>query len=382
MKNTLLRIVIGGDVGPINRAASMFAQGNAPAIFTDLLDVLRHAHVTVINLECCLLKGDEKPILKDGPNVGTSFNCINGIKNAGITGVNLANNHILDYGLEGLQSTIEACEKTGIFHFGAGSNLKDASKLFLYHVDDIRIGFLGIAEHEFSIAGEETPGANPTDLIDNVRAINMQKEDYDFLIVLVHGGKEYYQYPTPNLMKMCRFLVEQGAGAVICQHSHCPGSYEIYKRAPIVYGQGNLAFDRYGENKPQSWYEGVLVQLSLDERLSCSMDVIPFYQFNKKPLVELMKGQAKDQFLKRFGERSSCLIDEAFVLDEWQSYCMQQKYTYFSRLYGYNRVLRVLNRRFHFSDWLCSKTKKTMVRNVVECETHREVLETLWRMKK
>ena len=78
------------------------------------------------------------------------------------------------------------------------------------------------------------------------------------------------------------------------------------------------------------------------------------------------------------GDRGAAELVRGAVERGWLEYCRREKYLYASGICGHNRWLRFLNRKLHFSDWLYSKTTKLMLRNVVECEVHREVLETLW----
>jgi len=235
-----------------------------------------------------------------------------------------------------------------------------------------------MAEHEFTIAGDDRAGANPLDPIEFVRRVSSAgTRAWDVLVVCLHGGKEHYPYPNPSLMRTCRFLVEGGAKAVICQHSHCVGCYEIYGGAPIVYGQGNLIFD--APNKKQAWHEGVLVQLEFDQDLCPRLSLVPYVQFDERAGVRRMQGEQRLRLLAAVEERSQQIQSESFVRQRWLQFCREHKYTYFSRLYGHNRLLRGLNRYLHFSDWLYRQDTALMVRNVVECETHREVLETLWR---
>ena len=91
------------------------------------------------------------------------------------------------------------------------------------------------------------------------------KAQCDYAIVLYHGGKEYYRYPSPNLQKTCRKLVEKGADLVICQHSHCIGCEEKYQDGTIVYGQGNFLFD-HGDN--EYWNTSLLVQIKDDGQIN------------------------------------------------------------------------------------------------------------------
>ena len=238
---------------------------------------------------------------------------------------------------------------------------------------------MGVAEHEFSIASDDSWGANPANPIEVVRTIKKYRNDFDHLIILVHGGKEYYRFPNPKLQDFCRFLVEEGADAVICQHSHCAGSYEYYMDKPIVYGQGNFIFENLGRHS-EMWSEGFLVSLNfLDNKVNT--EFIPYEQSNGFLGVRLLKDKKKLDFLEELAKRSDLISSLDFVKEQWVKLCEKDKYLFASRVLGYNRLLRFLNGKLHFSDWLYSKKTKMMVRNVVECEVHREGLETLWRTK-
>lgn len=107
------------------------------------------------------------------------------------------------------------------------------------------------------------------------------KKDFDYLIVLLHGGNENFPYPSPQLKKTCHFLVDIGANAVVVQNTHCPGSYERYKNAYIVYGQGNLIFDF--PNRGEEWYKDFLVKLTICENLSGEIEFVPYVQSGSQP---------------------------------------------------------------------------------------------------
>lgn len=109
----IMKIIIGGDVCPINHNESYFKKGDSKSIFNDILPEFKHADLSMFNLECPLID-ENTPIIKNGPVLGASSKCINGIRDSGIKLVNLANNHILDQGKEGLKNTIEVCKKEGI----------------------------------------------------------------------------------------------------------------------------------------------------------------------------------------------------------------------------------------------------------------------------
>ena len=379
-KDQELKIVIGGDVCPIRRAEPLFLAGDSRGVFNDLLNDFSDSDLNIVNLESCLIK-TESPIEKDGPSFGAPVETVAGIKNTKIHAVNLANNHCLDHGSQGLKQTIETCRKNGIGTFGAGETIHQAEEIWIKDVNGLKVGCFGAAEHEFSIVTNENWGANPFNPYRFAGLMRNSRKDLDFLIILFHGGKEYYPYPTPKLVERCRFMIDMGADAVICQHSHMAGCVEWYKNRPVVYGQGNLVLDR--PNPPTGWYEGFLIRLRIEKKGNykprCTMEMIPYVQFKNTPEVIRMKGAEKETFLKKIDSRSKEIQKENFVADNWLSYCRAHKYDYISRLHGYGRVFRVLNRKLHFTDWFYSKETENMMRNVVECETHREALETLWR---
>src|SRR3972149_116562 len=256
-----VQVLIGSDICPTAENIPWFANGDAVGIFHDLLDDFKSADLSIVDLECPLTDQDH-PIPKRGPCLKAPPSCAQTFRNANIHVLNLANNHILDQGAIGLKDTLEAAMAAGLDTVGAGRNLAEARRILVKDVDGLRIGILGLADHEFSIATAKTYGANPLDLIDFTRQLAAERDKFDYLIVILHSGIEYYQLPSPRLKETCRFLIEQGANAVICQHTHCVGGYEEYRGGYIVYGQGNLIFD-YNKIQDRSWTEGVLVRLSI-----------------------------------------------------------------------------------------------------------------------
>jgi poly-gamma-glutamate capsule biosynthesis protein CapA/YwtB (metallophosphatase superfamily) len=145
------RIIVGGDTCPIGRNRGLFEVGDARALLDDLLPEFEQADLSIVNLECPLIR-KESPILKEGPVLGAPEACVNGLKAMGVDVAGLANNHIMDHGAQGLRTTIGALQEHGIAHVGAGENLAEARKILVREIKGVRIGILAMAEHEFGIA--------------------------------------------------------------------------------------------------------------------------------------------------------------------------------------------------------------------------------------
>jgi poly-gamma-glutamate synthesis protein (capsule biosynthesis protein) len=304
--------------------------------------------------------------------------CINGIKKAGVSVLCLANNHILDHGGQGLLTTISACERAGIETVGGGPNLASARQPLIKSLRGKRIGIVAMAEHEFSIAGSATPGANPIDLIEYVRTMADLRGQVDYAIVLLHGGPEFLTVPSPNLRKTCRFLIEMGANAVIVQHPHSLGGYESYLNGHIVYGQGALVMDEELYSKRVEFHEGLLVGLTIEEDGPSTMDLIPFVQSSPALGAHLMDEAKARMLLTALEAKSSAILDDDYLAREWKRYCVEQTHGYLSVVLAHNRIVRRVNRQGLLGGLLYSRKRLLGTQNVIRCETHREILDTIF----
>jgi poly-gamma-glutamate capsule biosynthesis protein CapA/YwtB (metallophosphatase superfamily) len=371
-----VKVVVGGDVCPIGGNTPYFAAGDAEALFHDLLDDFDDADLVIANLECPLIT-EPSPIQKMGPVFGANARCINGMRAAGLDVLCLANNHVLDHGPAGLASTLAVCAGAGIETVGAGANLRAAQKVLLRDIAGTVVGIVAMAEHEFSIATNSGPGANPLDLIDYVRTIATVHQSVDYLIVLLHGGAEFLTVPSPRLKKTCHFLIDMGADAVVVQHPHALGGYERYQGGFIVYGQGALVMDEAIYRDKKSFHEGVLVRFTVQDS-GGSMELIPLVQSDPVPGARRLKARDAETLLRELEAKSQALLDDDYVNAEWKRFCEEQKHAYISVLAGHSRAVRVANRSGRLAGLLYNRRRLLGTRNVVCCETHREALETIF----
>jgi len=371
-----IKVVIGGDVCPTKRDLPLFQEGHARELFHDLLEEFTTADLAVVNLEFPLIE-KPSPILKTGPVLAAPSDCVKGLVNSHIKCVGLANNHILDHGPGGVENTLRVCSTAGLLTFGAGHNQEEAGTILVVKVGNLRIGLLGIAEQEWSVATEQSPGANPLDLIHFVRTIQRSRGQYDVLIVLLHSGIEYYPFPTPRQMETCRFIIEQGASMVICQHSHCAGCYESHQNGHIIYGQGNLIFDSPGMD--QSWREGFLVNLTINPDSSCGWQPLPYVQSEAQPGADRMLPERARAFLKALSERSHVIKEPGYVKAAWDEYCAERHHYFMSCMLGHNRLVSRLNRHNGAIARLCSQERFMMMTNILRCDIHRETALTVLR---
>jgi poly-gamma-glutamate synthesis protein (capsule biosynthesis protein) len=299
--------------------------------------------------------------------------CVNGYQEMGVDLLTLANNHILDQNLQGLKSTINTLNHAGISYVGVGDTLKEAAKPYIFECDEKRIGIYACAEHEFSIVTENSAGANPIDLLESPDHVASLKARCDYVIVLYHGGKEHYRYPSPNLQKVCRKLVDKGADLVVCQHSHCIGCEEKYNSGTIIYGQGNFLFDH---STSEFWKTSLLVQIGDDFQIT----YLPLKKTGNS--VRLAGQDDAKQIMADFEKRSQEIKDPKVLQEKYQTFADELLGGYLLSLSGKgsNFFLRALNKLLggNFFDRIMKKyysgEKGLSVWNYMECEAHRDVI--------
>lgn len=348
-----------------------FIDGRADEIFHDLGQEINSAELAVVTLECPLVSL-RTPIAKPGSILGADVRCVQGFVAAGWDIVNLANNHSYDHGTRGLRETIRAIKQAGLSVVGAGENLTEAQTPFVKEINGERIVVYSMAEREFSIADDNTPGANPLDLINFVNTIRQFKQ-HGIFIVLIHGGREYCSYPSPEMVRRCRFMVEMGADAVICSHAHCPMPWEIHAGRPIVYGLGNLVFEPL-RKEPLTWGRGYLAKLTVDHGRVC-FEAVPYFQSQDNLGAHKMDEADGRRFLADMERKSEELKDSAFLGKWWAEYCQQEKETYLAALFGYNRWM--YKGRHLLLNTLYSRKDILRALLITQCETHHEILKTI-----
>ncbi len=379
----MVKLIIGGDICATKRDENAFLEGDASQLFSDVLPEIQSADLAIANLETPLINSPS-PIQKSGAVFGNSSSMLNAIKKSGINFLNLANNHILDHGEKGLQTTIEALINQDFHYVGAGNSIDEAAQPFTTKIKGKTISILSYAEHEFSIVENNNSGANPVDVIDFVTRIKDLKASSDFVLLLYHGGKENYNLPTPKQQKLCRFFIDQGVNMVVCQHSHIAGAFENYNEGNIYYGQGNYVFDPYPLKR--DWlYKGFIIELLINDDNSTDIQLIPYIHnsfFKDEIGIRKMNTEESKVFMGNIFEANKKMTeDSSYVHNEWVKLSKSLENTYLSVLNGNGRVMRKLNEKFPWLKFVYKKDRKLVLKNIVTCETHHEIVKTILKEK-
>lgn len=373
-----LKLAILGDICPTQDYRSLFDNNNAEQLLGEAASILRGADLAIGNLEAPATASVEA-ILKTGPSLKALKSDLDILKSARIGVLSLANNHILDYGAQGVLDTLEHCEKLGIHTVGAGSNADAAKKPLFLNIKGRKIGILSFAEAEFNLAAEESAGANGFDYFDSIKDIQQAKKYCDYLIVLYHGGIEHHPYPSPLLQKKCRAMAEFGADLVLCQHSHCIGTYEQLHGSTILYGQGNSVFGHQPGN--DEWNEGLLVEVAISGQGEREIEFVLLNATVEG--IRLANKQKTEERLKMMAEMSLALKDPGQIEELWKEFSLGNAPLYYPLLYGRGRIFTKLNRILNngLINLIYSQKERRMTMNLIRCDAHNEVVQTILKEK-
>jgi poly-gamma-glutamate synthesis protein (capsule biosynthesis protein) len=230
------------------------------------------------------------------------------ITSAGIDVVNIANNHIYDFGNKGLYDTIASLDSAKLAHVGAGRNHDEAHRPFIKVINGKKIGILGY------YGGGEAPAATGKSCGVAARELNLierdirslkEKDKVDYVVINLHWGTEKAKKPDAEQRAFAHDVIEAGADAIIGHHPHVLQGIELYRNKVIVYSLGNLVF---GGNGRHSYDTGVF-EIRLSDR-GAAFQFIPVRIFHWKASV--LTGSAGDSLLKKMRKLSSIFPQSIF----------------------------------------------------------------------
>ena len=197
---------------------------------------------------------------------------IKALQDAGINLLTLANNHLLDFGPEGLADTTAALDQAGIPYAGAGPSAAAAAAPRVLTVKGMRVALLGYANvpndsgYGFGERELTATTARPGVAWGTVEAIRRDvaaaKAQADVVLVALHAGFEYLPTVNDVQIRLARAAIDAGAAAVLGAHPHVLQAIEYYKGAPILYSLGNFVFDLDDDDYRQPGLPSVLTMIA------------------------------------------------------------------------------------------------------------------------
>ncbi len=230
--------------------------------FRKLRPLFETQDLVVLNLESPLtLSARSYGMFKGDPRYAPAM------RTAGVSVVNLSNNHAFDAGESGLTDTLRVLKAAGIQCIGVGDSLQDARAGTLLDVRGMRILFLSYTQYcnsYFASAADDShAGILPLARQLMVEDVQAGAAKADMVIVCLHWGHENQPSVHPRQVEIAHELIDAGASAIIGHHPHLPHAIEIYRQRPIVYSLGNLIFAQ-ALNHPM-WGDNFLAELQIEQ---------------------------------------------------------------------------------------------------------------------
>lgn len=367
----MVEILFAGDFCPNKELQNQINSGDLHDIFGEYLPIIQNSDYAVVNFETSVKPDGAKPIEKCGVHLSCSAKSIEFLNSAGFGLLTLANNHFYDYGDQGVAETLKACQKVGIDSVGGGVDIYNASRIFHQIIKNKRFAFINVCEHEFSIATENKGGSNPLNPVQQFYSIKEACSIADYVIVIVHGGHEHYQLPSPRMKETYRFFIDAGADLVINHHQHCFSGYELYKGKLIFYGLGNFLFDSpYKEDN--NFWEGYLVKVRFLES-NLEYTLIPYYQCKGKIGLSSLHGEELDSFNRKINELNEIIINDQNLSTAFEERLGQTKKTYLMTFEPSRPLfLMKLIKKIGLGNIFISKEGQKFLYNRIACESHRD----------
>lgn len=366
-----MKIIVVSDTVATESNLELFKKENViNLVGKDIYEKLHFADIVIANLEAPLYDSNNA-MEKFGPNLATPSKCVDGLTGLNINVVNMANNHIMDHGIAGLENTCKVLASEKINYVGVGRNTNEMTDAFYFEMDGCKLGIYSCAEHEFSCASRKSAGANPFDPLVSFDRVADISSKCDYVIVLYHGGHEFYRLPSPELQRRCRKFIDKGANFVVTQHSHCIGAREAYENGEILYGQGNFIFDMSDNEYTQS---GFMISIDIQERKKSQIEYIPIIK--KKEKIRIAEKDEKEEIMRMFRENSLKVDDYDYIDSMYDVFAIKNAQKYLKRIHGNNTIFKIINKltKGHYISSIYSKNSGLGTLNYIECETHNELL--------
>ena len=331
-------IFITGDLIPRELSEERLCKGETESVFGTVLPEIKSCDLGITNLECCLTRGGE-PIYKCGPNLKADPAVMPALMKAGFSVYALANNHSRDFGDEAFLETMKHITDAGGKYVGGGKDLAEASSTLYYDVKGLKIAIICASMRQACDCTKTTPGSNPLNPPAIAAQVATEKELSDFVLVIIHDGKEQVPFPSQRIRENYRAFVDAGAAAVIAHHPHTAQGFETYNGGFIAYSLGNFHFAARSASAPPSWYESFSLKLFVNKHKVAAIEVVP-HHINADQCLEVKEGENREAFLKRLtGLCEICADDE--LADKYYN-AASMRYTHYE--YHIRKCLELIDK--------------------------------------
>lgn len=308
-----LTLALAGDVMLGRLVHESLRDGDYARPWGDLLPVLQPADLFAVNLECALTRSTER--WTDGAYKPFYFRADPGtvatLKAGRVDVVSVANNHIGDFGSEGLRDTLTTLDSAGIAHAGAGVDRWSAREPALLAVRGTRVSVVAWADYPAEWAATPaSAGINyapvslePEYLREIALALAIARERADLVVFSIHWGPNMRDRPTRAFRDFAHAVIDAGADIFWGHSAHVVQGAEFRNGRLILYDTGDLVDDYAVDPELRNDLSAVFI-VRVRPPLVETVDVVPVR------ISDMQANLARDP-------------DRAWFLDRFRRHCAE-----------------------------------------------------------
>lgn len=247
-------------------------------MLSEIRAALSNADFTFANVDGALSGLVGRDVYSGYPQFNTPESLLPALKNAGVDGLTMANNHMLDRYYDGLIRSLDNAEAAGFFTTGASRSQEERMQPTILTVCDIRIGVLNYTCSLNSI--DRMRGLNPNAMAFAVHAVKnsdfeqdvrtLREADAELILCFMHWGTEYMKTPDSTQTTLAKQLMQAGVDVIIGGHPHVvqradwlegTNQFGEAQRTLCIYSLGNFLSGQRKSGRDG----GVIFQLALKE---------------------------------------------------------------------------------------------------------------------
>lgn len=281
-----VRVMFGGDVMLGRLVKERILRSGPDYPLGQIAELMRQPDLTIVNLECAVTSSIDH--WRGAPKAfyfGAPPQAMLSLTAAGVDMVSLANNHTLDFGVEGLLDTLRDLRRHGIRHAGAGSNADQASAAAIIACHGLKFGMAAFCDHQSDFAAQQdSPGIAYLDLDDAHAAVAalrralepLRRAAVDWPILSLHWGPNMTFRPSDKFRQLAHAAIDMGWKILFGHSAHVFQGIEIYRGCPIIYAAGDLVDDYYVDPVFRNDHQ-LLFEMELSGSVLRRIDLYPVF---------------------------------------------------------------------------------------------------------
>lgn len=315
--------------------------------FVHVSDTLKRGELVFGNLELVVSGFDwEKDSLRQMQHRGQP-DSVKGIADANFHVLSLATNHTMQHGRAALEETQHILEQNNIKYTGIEIPEKDVRNECFIERSGLQFCFLNYNFRPQQYFVDKPAWREPTkDLIktDIARVRNRA----DFVILSLHWGDEFIDYPSPEQVVLAHELIDGGADVILGHHSHTVQGVENYNGGIIAYSLGNFVAGMWQYRQRKS----MILKCELSKSGKNRFDVLPVV-INERYQPEIVSGEVGVRVQKELQDLNAKISPDLSLMGEYQAevarnlkrYRREVNWFYLTHLHRYKRKHLLANVR-------------------------------------